>query len=74
MRTKCALQLEEARLKWIENQKPSEKGLNIVIADYVELSEYKFIRGVIELNGKLLRYEDDSPSDEAHKVILVNQA
>ncbi|CAH1186138.1 unnamed protein product [Phyllotreta striolata] len=54
LKKKCAVKLEEAKSNWLENQRPGPGGLNIIIADFVELSDCRYIKEVIELNQKLL--------------------
>ncbi|XP_028129873.1 PI-PLC X domain-containing protein 3 [Diabrotica virgifera virgifera] len=51
---KCAKELELDRLKWIEAQKAGRGGLNIIIADFIELSDCKYVKDVINANQSLL--------------------
>lgn len=51
----CAKKLENDRSKWIEAQVAGEGGLNIIIADFIELSDCKYVRDVINVNQSLLK-------------------
>ncbi|XP_072387265.1 PI-PLC X domain-containing protein 3-like [Diabrotica undecimpunctata] len=51
---KCAKELESDRIKWIEAQKAGKGGLNIIIADFIELSDCKYVKDVINTNQSLV--------------------
>ncbi|XP_056645596.1 PI-PLC X domain-containing protein 3-like isoform X2 [Diorhabda sublineata] len=51
----CAKKLENYRSKWIEAQVAGECGLNIIIADFIDLSDCKYVRDVINVNQSLLK-------------------
>lgn len=55
LRQKCALDFENTRTEWISNQTPNENGVNIIIADFIGLSDNLFPKTVINLNLKLLK-------------------
>lgn len=54
LKKQCAVKLEESKSNWIENQSPGPGGLNIIIADFIELSDCKYVKDVINLNQKLI--------------------
>ncbi|XP_056646502.1 PI-PLC X domain-containing protein 3-like [Diorhabda sublineata] len=54
LKKKCAIKLEESRSNWIENQSPGEGGMNIIIADFIELSDCKYVKEVVNVNQKLI--------------------
>ncbi|KAJ8924548.1 hypothetical protein NQ315_000696 [Exocentrus adspersus] len=56
----CAEDLEAQRLEWINNQSAGKGGMNIVIADYVNLSNCDFIKAVINLNERLVQMGDNN--------------
>lgn len=47
------MELEEARTNWISKQTPGPGGVNIFIADFIDLSDNKFAKTVINLNMKI---------------------
>ncbi|KAL1497906.1 hypothetical protein ABEB36_008788 [Hypothenemus hampei] len=53
LKQKCALDFEDARTQWISAQKPGQYGVNIVLGDFIDLSDDLFSRSVINLNSKL---------------------
>lgn len=53
LKEKCAIDLEEVRTNWISNQTPGATGCNIFIADFVDLSNNKYAKTVINLNTKI---------------------
>lgn len=56
LKSKCATAFEKNKLRWIKAQKPgSEGGINIIISDFIEMSEFEFSKAVIGLNAKLLK-------------------
>ncbi|CAH1984240.1 unnamed protein product [Acanthoscelides obtectus] len=54
LKQKCATDFEKQKLDWIDHQKPGETGMNVVITDFVELSDCKYVKDVINLNELLL--------------------
>ncbi|XP_072388889.1 PI-PLC X domain-containing protein 3-like [Diabrotica undecimpunctata] len=50
----CGIKFEEPRSNWIENQTPGANGLNIIIADFIELTDCRYVKEVINLNQKLI--------------------
>ncbi|CAH1102415.1 unnamed protein product [Psylliodes chrysocephalus] len=53
LKEKCAAELENDRSNWIENQRAGSGGLNIIIADFIDLSDNRYVRDVINVNQKL---------------------
>ncbi|XP_018574666.1 PI-PLC X domain-containing protein 3 [Anoplophora glabripennis] len=58
----CAEDLEVRKLQWINNQKSGEGGMNIVISDFIDLSDCEFVKVVINLNEQFLS-DAIKPSD-----------
>ncbi|XP_050298063.1 PI-PLC X domain-containing protein 3-like isoform X3 [Anthonomus grandis grandis] len=52
---KLAIDFEDLRTGWISKQTPGRRGVNIVIGDFIDLSDNLFTKTVINLNLKLLR-------------------
>lgn len=61
LRSECAVPLEKYKLSWIEKQRPGGSGVNIIISDFIGMSETQFSKIVIGLNAKLLA-ESASPT------------
>ncbi|VEN53066.1 unnamed protein product [Callosobruchus maculatus] len=62
LKQKCAIDFEKQKLDWIDHQKPGDSGMNVVITDFVELSDCKYVKDVINLNELLLN-ENMTSSD-----------
>ncbi|XP_060522263.1 PI-PLC X domain-containing protein 3 isoform X2 [Cylas formicarius] len=62
LKDKCGFDLEDIRTRWISKQCPGPNGgFNIVIADFVDLSDNLFAKTVINLNLKLLNVQNLKP-------------
>lgn len=48
------LQLLSKKLHWVKEQTPGARGVNVIIADFVDIQDQNFCRTVIDLNQKLL--------------------
>lgn len=53
LKEKCATDIEKSRTSWIGQQKPGAGGVNIFIADFVDLSNNQFAKTVVNLNSKI---------------------
>lgn len=54
LKTSCVIPAKEHIHSWIENQMPGERGVNIIMGDFVGMSEADFCKVVIRLNIKLI--------------------
>ncbi|KAF7270958.1 hypothetical protein GWI33_016115 [Rhynchophorus ferrugineus] len=54
LKQKLAVEFEDLRTGWVSKQIPGRGGINIVIGDFVDLSDNLFTKTVINLNLKLL--------------------
>ncbi|GLV41682.1 uncharacterized protein CBL_13379 [Carabus blaptoides fortunei] len=61
LKSECAVPLEKHTLSWIERQRPGGSGVNIIISDFIGMSETQFSKIVIGINAKLLA-ESSSPT------------
>ncbi|KAF5270660.1 hypothetical protein FQA39_LY01398 [Lamprigera yunnana] len=53
LKKKCVLPLQNTKLDWINRQKiGGEKGINIVIGDFIDIENNQFMIDIIELNFK----------------------
>ncbi|CAH1160288.1 unnamed protein product [Phaedon cochleariae] len=55
LKEKCAVDFDNDRLEWISRQSPGDGGANIIITDYIELSDCQCVRDVINLNRELMK-------------------
>lgn len=55
MKKKCAEDLETPRSEWINKQSSGTRGLNVIIADFIDLSDNQYPTAVINLNSQLLK-------------------
>ncbi|PSN32955.1 hypothetical protein C0J52_27537, partial [Blattella germanica] len=60
LREKCSKPCNRAALPWFEKQRPGNDGVNVVICDFVTLSNFPFCRNIVQLNDKLLANELDA--------------
>ncbi|XP_076257580.1 PI-PLC X domain-containing protein 3-like [Rhynchophorus ferrugineus] len=54
LKQKCAVDFESSRTAWILEQEPGANGVNVIIGDFVDLSDDVFSKSIINLNSKLL--------------------
>lgn len=51
------------KYKWLYNQTPGPRGVNVIISDFINMTEEKFAKAVIGLNEKLM-WDDVSINGE----------
>lgn len=56
----CARPCNVVMKEWIAAQQPGEKGVNVIIADFISMDGFDFCSTVIALNNKLLEVEHNS--------------
>jgi hypothetical protein len=55
LKRKCAEPCNRAIIPWLEAQQPGNKGINIVISDFIKMQNIPFCKTVIQLNASLLQ-------------------
>ncbi|KAK9708818.1 hypothetical protein QE152_g26995 [Popillia japonica] len=63
LKSKCVIPLEKMKYKWLYNQTPGPRGVNVIISDFINMTEEKFAKAVIGLNEKLM-WDDVSINGE----------
>lgn len=53
LRQKCAVDFNDERIEWISRQVPGNNGVNVIIADFIDLEDDIFSKTVINLNLNL---------------------
>lgn len=56
LESKCGIPCNRAIIPWLEKQSPGEKGINIVIADFINMYNFPYSKTIIQLNAKLLHH------------------
>ncbi|XP_050310327.1 PI-PLC X domain-containing protein 3-like [Anthonomus grandis grandis] len=50
LKKKCAVDFAALRTEWIRNQTAGQNGVNIIIADFIDINDNEFSKAVISLN------------------------
>lgn len=53
LKEQCAVKFESKRMEWITEQTPGKSGVNVIIVDFVDLTDNEFSKAVINLNLNL---------------------
>ncbi|CAH0564324.1 unnamed protein product [Brassicogethes aeneus] len=72
LRQKGGIELEEDRNNWILKHKPGGNGLNIVISDFMDLTNNSFSKSIISLNSDDLYYSYTKSKN--HTVVSIPKA
>lgn len=54
LKNRCVLPIEKIKYRWLDNQKPGNGGLNIVISDFIDEQDFLFCKKVVALNDKIV--------------------